>query len=85
MNYNDIINLSASELTSKDVGLEAYVALKSLYSNSPPETRDEDVERFYFVESYIHHLTFGMQDAVRELEKIKNRTFMEKLKDLFSK
>jgi hypothetical protein len=85
MHSNDIYKLSNKELVSDSVDREAYQALRGLYSKSSPEIRDEDIKNYHFVQAYMIHLNLRLTDNMRELEKIKNRTFMEKLKDLFSK
>lgn len=85
MHSNDIYKLSNKELVSNSVEKEAYQALRGLYSKSSPEIRDEDVKNYHFVKTYVLYLNLRLTDNMRELEKIKNRTFMEKLKDLFSK
>lgn len=85
MHSNDIYKLSTKELVSNSVDQEAYRALRGLYSKSSPEIRDEDIKNYHFVQAYTAHLNVRLTDYMQELEKIKNRTFMEKLKDLFSK
>lgn len=85
MHPNDIHKLSAKELVSYSVVNEAYESLRGMYSKSTPELRDEDVENYHFVKTYMIHTNLCLAENTRELEKIKNRTFMEKLKDLFSK
>lgn len=85
MHTNDHPKVFGEELASDPATVEAYRALKGLYPKSTSETRNEDMRHHHYLHAYIYDANLRMKFLRRDLEKIQNRTFMEKLKDLFSK
>lgn len=86
MNDYDLTKLTAEESNWNRIEAECYEALTALYSKPhTPKPGYVDSENFAIVHYSIQHLRFELDNKTRELEKIKNRTFVEKLKDLFRK
>lgn len=85
MHTNEAPKCFGEELTSDPATLEAYNALKGLYPKSTSETRIEDIRHYHYLQAHIYHAERRMTLFREALERIQNRTFMEKLKDLFSK
>ena len=85
MHNKDIPKIFGEELASDPATVEAYRALKGLYPKSDSETRKEDRDHLFYLQAYIYDTTLRMKFLRRDHEASQNRTFMEKLKDLFSK
>lgn len=85
MHTNDNSKVLPEGFVSDNATIEAYRALKGLYPKSNSETRKEDMRNYHYLYAHIHDANQRLTFLVEDLEKMHNRTFMEKLKDLFSK
>ena len=86
MTTNETRKITIAEyLAPETTVLDAHSALAGLYPNPTPDRRDEDLRNYHLVQKHIFDTDRRLSALRKELRRVKNRTFKEKLKDLFSK
>lgn len=87
MNYTKAYNLATTNANSESYMDDALNALRELYSNTdtPHHTKGRNIENFVIVHEYTLHTYLENAELKNEIHMLKNRSFMEKLKNLFSK